>query len=88
MPKWVLALARRTGHYARMPEERVLRLRYDASADAAYIYLQPGDVIQPSVVRTEHVGTSINLDFDDKDRLVGVEVLSASLLHPALLAER
>lgn len=70
-----------------MTEPRVLRLSYDAVADAAYIYLQPHDVIQPSVVRTEPVGTSILLDFDDEGRLVGIEVLSASLLHPALLAE-
>jgi uncharacterized protein YuzE len=68
-------------------ELRVLRVSYDQSADAGYIHMQPADVIQPSVVRTEPVGDSIVLDFDDKDRLVGVEFLSASALHPALLAE-
>ena len=67
--------------------DRVLRLRYDRTADAVYISLQPANVIQPSVVRTESVGASINLDFDDSGRLVGVEVLSAQMLHPSLLAE-
>ena len=82
-----LAATRRTGQSSRVPDDqRVLRLSYDKSADAAYIYLEPADVI-PSVVRTEHVGTSIHLDFDDQGRLVGVEVLSAALLHPALLTE-
>lgn len=65
----------------------ILRLTYDRSADAVYISLQPADVLQPSVVRTESVGASINLDFDDSGRLVGVEVLSAKMLHPSLLAE-
>ena len=65
----------------------VLRVSYDPSADAAYIYLQPPDVTEPSVVRTECVTDGINLDFDDNGRLVGVEVLSTTLLHPALLAE-
>ena len=70
-----------------MPDEPVLRLSYDPSVDAGYLHLQPADTIQPSVVRTEHVGASLHLDFDDKDRLVGIEFLSASVLHPALLAE-
>lgn len=70
-----------------MAKPRVLRITHDRAAGAAYIHLQPPDVIQPSVARTEDVGTSIQLDFDDQERLVGVEVLSTSLVHPALLAE-
>jgi uncharacterized protein YuzE len=70
-----------------MSKRRTLRVSHDPSVGAVYIGLQPLDVVQPSVVRTESVGASINLDFDGHDRLVGVEVLSASLVHPALLAE-
>lgn len=44
-------------------------------------------MIQPAVARTESVGTSIQVDFDDQERLVGIEVLSTELLHPGLLAE-
>jgi uncharacterized protein YuzE len=65
----------------------VLTVRFDAAADAAYIRLQPDDVVQPSVAETLTVTTSINLDFDHEGRLVGVEVLSGRLLHPAVLAE-
>jgi len=70
-----------------MSKVRVLRISHDRVVGAVYIDLQPPDVIQPSVARTEQVGTSIHLDFDDQERLVGVEVLSTSLVHPALLAE-
>lgn len=70
-----------------MAKSSVLRITHDRVAGAAYIHLQPADVIQPSVARTEAIGTSIHLDFDDQERLVGVEVLSTSLVHPALLAE-
>jgi len=68
-------------------EHRVLRLTYDPSADAAYIYLQPATVIQPSVATTLPVNASVNLDFDDQGRLVGVEVLGARHLRPELLEE-
>jgi hypothetical protein len=70
-----------------MPKPSVLRVDHDTIAGAVYVSLQPHDVIQPSVARTEPVGTLINLDFDDLERLVGVEVLSTRLVHPALLAE-
>ena len=30
-----------------------LRISYDASADAAYVYLQSAAVVQPSVARTK-----------------------------------
>ncbi len=67
---------------------RVLRLTYDPDGDAAYVYLQPPTVVQPSVGRTEPFDATINLDFDDKGRLIGVEVLAARrLLRPELLDE-
>ena len=51
------------------------------------MYLQPADVIEPSVAKTVPVNADINLDFDAQDRLIGVEILRGSALHPALLAE-
>lgn len=69
-----------------MDEVPPLRISYDASVDAAYVYLQSGAAVQPSVARTEAFDTSINLDFDDQDRLVGIEILAARrLLRPELL---
>jgi uncharacterized protein YuzE len=70
-----------------MPRHRVLRLSHDPSVGAAYIDLQPHNVTQPVVARTEPAGTSVHVDFDDQERLVGIEVLSTELLHPSLLAE-
>jgi len=70
-----------------MTENGVLTVTYDAEVDAAYIRLQPDDVVQRSVAETLPVTTSINLDFDHDGRLVGIEVLSKSLLHPTVLAE-
>jgi uncharacterized protein YuzE len=69
-------------------DDRILRLTYDPDADAAYVSLQPGTVIQPSVATTVTVNASINLDFDSEGHLIGVEVLAArTLLRPDLLAQ-
>ncbi|MBW3537379.1 MAG: DUF2283 domain-containing protein [Actinobacteria bacterium] len=71
-----------------MVESPSLRLTYDSDADAAYAYLQPASVIQPSVSETVPATDSNNLDFDANGRLVGVEVLGAKArLHPDLLSE-
>ena len=63
-----------------------MRLTYDKSVDAAYIDLTNGKDDR----RSDHmyacdpleVGGMINLDFDDSGRLIGVEVLDASLKLP------
>ena len=68
-------------------ENGVLTVTYDAASHAAYIRLQPDDVVQPSVAETLTVTDSINLDIDHNGRLVGIEVLSERVLHPAVLAE-
>jgi len=68
-------------------QHRVLRITYDPAAGAAYIHMVPPTVIQPSVTTTLQVNASINLDFDDQGRLVGVEVLGARNLCPELLEE-
>ena len=70
-----------------MEPQRVLRATFDPAADAAYVYLLPADAVEPSVARTVAVDAAINLDFDDEDRLIGVEILSSAALHPALLDE-
>jgi len=67
-----------------------MRVKYDASADAAYIYLLPeiaaGGVERTVPVDPREVDGMINLDFDSDGRLVGIEVLDASrLLSPDTL---
>ena len=63
-----------------------MKITYDPSVDAAYIYLadaiEPGGVKKTYMCDPEEVGTMVNLDFDDDGRIVGVEVLSASTHLP------
>jgi uncharacterized protein YuzE len=67
-----------------------MRLEYDREADAAYIQLVE-EISSGGVHRTvgcdpSEVGGMINLDFDAKGRLVGIEILDASkMLSPELL---
>ncbi len=63
-----------------------MRITYDRSVDAAYIYLQ--DVIAPGAVKRTYpcepsqVNGAIHLDFDAAGRLIGIEVLDASRKLP------
>lgn len=61
------------------------RVTHDPEADAAYIYLA-GPIAPGSIAQTTPIGRRINLDFDAQGRLLGIELLTASLLHPDLLA--
>lgn len=70
-----------------------MRVTYDPEADAAYIYLVPkierGEAVEPVVV--EELDDEVILDLDRDGRLLGVDVLRASVrLRPELLdaAER
>lgn len=66
-----------------------MKITYDPSVDAAYIYLMPA-IEQGQVSRTYacdplEVGGQINLDFDALGRLLGIEVLDASRKLPEML---
>lgn len=54
---------------------------YDDDADAAYIYLtneiQPGDSKRQAVVEADGLTATVVLDFDDQERLLGIEILGA-----------
>jgi uncharacterized protein YuzE len=68
-----------------------VRITYDDSADAAYIYLvdsiDAGGVDNTFPIDPTEIDGMINLDFDSDGRLVGVEVLDASrFLRPETLA--
>jgi len=66
-----------------------MKIRYDASVDAAYIQLKNDDdptrfgftySCDPSIVNGE-----INLKFDELGRLIGIDVLDASKKLPEYL---
>jgi uncharacterized protein YuzE len=63
-----------------------MKIKYDRSANAAYIYLVseigPGDVKKEYHCDFTQVGGMINLDFDSQGRLIGIEVIQASKLLP------
>jgi uncharacterized protein YuzE len=68
-----------------------LRVTYDASANAAYIYLVE-DIEPGGVARTVSIdpreGMMVNLDLNSEGRILGMEVLAAtSMLAPELLAD-
>jgi uncharacterized protein YuzE len=67
-----------------------MRLTYDPVADAAYIYLteiRPGDVAAHSVVDRMMDRASVILEFDQENRLIGIELLGASRVLPQELLE-
>ena len=51
-----------------------MRITYDAVADAAYIYLSR----RGGSVWVEEVDEDIFIDFNQKNQIVGIEVLAAS----------
>ncbi len=63
-----------------------LRVNYDAEAGAAYIYLT-GSIGPGGAKRTLFATPQINLDFDAQGCLIGIELLSPSLLHPVLASQ-
>jgi len=61
-----------------------MRIIYDRSVDAAYIYLtdiKPGGAKKTYLCDPRKAG-EINLDFDGNGRLLGIEILDASKKLP------
>lgn len=62
-----------------------MRVTFDRSANAAYIYLKDierGESARQHVVDEPHTRGMIVLDFDDKGRLIGIDVLDATHALP------
>jgi uncharacterized protein YuzE len=55
----------------------MLDITYDPEADAAYIQLDPGEIVE-----SEEVTAGIIFDYDREGRVLGIEVLHASKLLP------
>jgi uncharacterized protein YuzE len=68
-----------------------LRVTYDGSVNAAYIYLkhpiEPGEAAKTYCCDEGKVGGMINLDFDAEGKLIGIEVLFASHMLPKKLLD-
>jgi uncharacterized protein YuzE len=60
-----------------------MKIRYDKEADAAYIYIR-SPISKGEVRRSERIN-GIIFDFDKRERLIGIEVLSASKTFPAYI---
>ncbi len=53
------------------------KVEYDKEVDAAYVYLQY-PINEGEVKKTIELNENIILDFDQKEKLLGVEILNAS----------
>jgi len=65
-------------------------MTYDPEADAAYIYvtdpIEAGGSKSSSVLDRETPGSAVVMDFDDENRLLGIEILGVSkLLRPTAI---
>ena len=54
-----------------------MKFEYDKEVDAAFIYIEY-PIADKQVKQTIELNENIILDFDDKGKLLGVEILSAS----------
>ena len=55
----------------------MIKFEYDKDVDAAYIYLEY-PINEGESKKTIEINENIILDFDDKGKLLGVEILDAS----------
>jgi len=66
-----------------------MRVEYDQDVDAAYIYfvddIPAGGVARTISVDPQAIDGMVNLDLDDRGRILGLEVLDASKLLPSEL---
>jgi uncharacterized protein YuzE len=71
-----------------------MKITYDKEADAAYIYLIEDKDVKPQWVKhtyscdPDSVKGMINLDFDENDKLGGIEILDASKKLPSSLLDQ
>jgi len=64
-----------------------MKLEYDKEVDAAYIYIEY-PIRENETKKTIELNENIILDFNDKGKLIGVEILDASkVLNKKVLLE-
>lgn len=59
-----------------------MKLEFDGQADAAYLRLNDSPIIE-----SEEVDPGIVYDFDDRENVVGIEILRVSQKTPAQIKE-
>jgi uncharacterized protein YuzE len=63
-----------------------MRVTYDATIDAAYIYLVdnplPGSAVTTLSLVPSEINGEVNIDLDFEGRIIGIEVIDASRLLP------
>ncbi|MBI2449405.1 DUF2283 domain-containing protein [Candidatus Pacearchaeota archaeon] len=57
----------------------MMKFEYDKDADAAYIYLEDS-IEDGEVKKTIELNDNIILDFDKNGKLIGIEILDASII--------
>ena len=60
-----------------------MKLEYDSQADAAYIKLSHEEIVD-----SEEVRPGIVLDYDEQDRVVGIEILHVRQSRPDINLDR
>lgn len=55
-----------------------MKIEYDKQSDCAYLYLEY-PIKDSAVKKTVQLNENILLDFDKNDKLLGIEVLNASI---------
>ena len=50
-----------------------MKIEYDREIDAVYIYLQ-----QKEVTKTLEITEGVNIDLDEKGKLIGIEIIDAT----------
>ena len=64
-----------------------MKFEYDKDMDAAYIYLKY-PIKDGEAKKTRELNENITLDFDESDKLLGVEILNASkMLNKKVIEE-
>ncbi len=64
-----------------------MKIEYDKEADAAYIYLVY-PIKEGEVKKSEEINENVIFDYDSTNRILGVEILSASkILNKKALSE-
>jgi uncharacterized protein YuzE len=72
--------------------ERLVRMTYDAEADAAYLYItdpvEAGASVSNSVLPKSIDSATVVADFDRDDCLLGIEILGVTrLLRPSAVPD-
>jgi len=67
-------------------KDMMIHISMDDEAEMAYITLLPRWIGDGEIDRTLTCeGEGVNLDYDKNGKLIGIEILSTSVLHPEML---